>query len=151
MSFICWESRCDCLVVEWWLKRNKTILKSKNCKTRRALRDFVMIMRNEANKLTQRDIADYYCSVIPKLFYLQALWIMSTYPYLLHLFIYLSISDSYLLDIYLSISDSYWPQARWILLNNPRDEVETEANNCGNIIANNFFLEQLLRCFWFLL
>ena len=71
-----------------------------------------MIMRNEANKLTQRDIADYYCSVIPKLFYLQALWIMSTYPYLLHLFIYLSISDSYLLDIYLSISDSYWPQAR---------------------------------------
>ena len=41
--------------------------------------------------------------------------------------------------IYLSIFNSYSPQPQWILLNNPRDEVESEANSCFSIIANYCF------------
>ena len=94
--------------------------------TRRAPHDFVMIIRNEANKLTQK----------------RCLWLLS----LSHTKIVLSLSSVDNVNIslftsliYLSIFDSYSPQPQWILLNNPRDEVEYEANSCFSIIAKYCF------------
>ena len=83
------------------------------------------LMRNEANKLTKKR----YLSLLPYRYTKMMLSSSSVDNVNISLFTLLI----------LSIFDSYWPQAQWILLNNPRDEVESEANNCFSINANNCF------------
>ena len=101
------------------------------------------LMRNEANKLTKKR----YLSLLP---YRYTKMMLSS-----------SSVDNVNISLFtlfiLSIFDSYWPQAQWILLNNPRDEVESEANSCFSINANNCFgiIARVLSnsvvnsfCFW---